>query len=514
MKTPMIQSGRHSRGAALLLVLIAVAVLTILALSFLASQQPTAAVAKNIDNKAKARVIAESALKMAIDYVNEDPTWRTDKTNGTWMSSVALDGGTFDLYGTDEDDGDLADDSSDPVHLVAVATYQGVTHRVTAIVTPADDSNAIAGRLLFVVSDATSLSSLEQARQTLLESWDYVVTPIDDDANQTQIDAAVAESHVVYISATVDAASVGNAFVNAAIGVVNENPYLCNDLGFTAGEVSSSNTSSATQAYLFDYSDAITKGLSPGVRTIADTAVDLHYVDSSPAWGVWSLADQSGAEEDYLLMMAEAGATLYTGAAAGRRVMWGFAATMDVTDLSTDGQTLLRRSIQWASGFGLHAKWFYDVGWISTLAAVDWTQPPDQETFEAAINWVHGPSAWWSGAPVNQYGVELTGSIWIPATGNWTFYLSSDDGSELVVDGTPLVDHDGLHGMTERTGTIALTQGQVVSIRVRFFERNSYQGLILSWSGPDQSKEVVPESAFFPLDTSGGSGQVNWDEPD
>jgi len=136
----MCAPARRSRGAAMLLVLIAVAIATILALSFLAGQGPTQVVAENIDRKARARQIAESALKMAIDYVNENESWRSDKTSGQWIAEAPLYDGTFDLYGTDDEDGDLADDASQPVLLSVVATYRGVTHRVSARVTPGDES--------------------------------------------------------------------------------------------------------------------------------------------------------------------------------------------------------------------------------------------------------------------------------------------------------------------------------------------------------------------------------------
>ncbi|MGB0766245.1 MAG: LamG domain-containing protein, partial [Phycisphaeraceae bacterium] len=115
--------------------LIAVAMCTVMALSFLASQAPAAVVASNIDRKAKARAIAESALQMGIDYVNEHGDWRDTKSSGTWMSDASLDGGAFDLIGSD-DDGDLADDPSDELTLTAVGRYDGVTHRVMARITP------------------------------------------------------------------------------------------------------------------------------------------------------------------------------------------------------------------------------------------------------------------------------------------------------------------------------------------------------------------------------------------
>jgi hypothetical protein len=125
----------HARGAALLLVLIAVAMCTIMALSFLAAQGPTSAVASNIDRKTTARAIAESALNMAIDYVSENSDWRDVKSSGTWMTGVDLHGGTFDLLGTD-DDGDLGNDPSDELILTAVGEFEGVTHRVMARIVP------------------------------------------------------------------------------------------------------------------------------------------------------------------------------------------------------------------------------------------------------------------------------------------------------------------------------------------------------------------------------------------
>lgn len=156
------RTSRH-RGTALLLVLIAVATATILALSFLASQGPTAVIAANIDRKAKARAIAESALQMAIDYVNEDPDWRGMKSAGLWMSDAALDGGSFDLSAWD-DDGDLNNDPADPVLLTAVGVYEGVTHRVSARITPAVPPFAMEAGT--VVADGTPLDVAFQGEYT------------------------------------------------------------------------------------------------------------------------------------------------------------------------------------------------------------------------------------------------------------------------------------------------------------------------------------------------------------
>lgn len=120
----------------MLLVVIALAVAAILALSFLRIQGPTMAVANNIDRHAKARAIAESGLAYATDYVKNNPDWRTERPHGLWEADVAYAGGTFSIYGTD-DDGDLGDDASDTLELAVVGAFNGVTHRTTIHFQPA-----------------------------------------------------------------------------------------------------------------------------------------------------------------------------------------------------------------------------------------------------------------------------------------------------------------------------------------------------------------------------------------
>lgn len=338
----------RQRGAAILLVLIAMAMAVVLSLSFLSSQAPTAVVASNIDKKAKARQIAESALKMAIDYVNEDASWRTDKSSGQWMTAASLNGGTFDLYGTDAADGDLSDDATEAVTLSVVATYARVTHRVSAIVTPGGSGSSSASRLLFVVGNASSPVDQDVERRDLFVGWGYTVTLIDDSDSEANFDAAIAVNDVVYISQTTSASSVAYGFTDATIGVVNEKPYLHDEFGFTTNNTANSATDTGFD--IADNSHAITSGFSTGSLTFLSSSTALRYVSSTPATGVTVLADLTGASTSPLLMVADTGATMYGGSAAGRRVMWSFGSDIDFDNLNANGQTLIRRSIDWAAG--------------------------------------------------------------------------------------------------------------------------------------------------------------------
>lgn len=88
------------------------------------------------------------------------------------------------------------------------------------------------------------------------------------------------------------------------------------------------------------------------------------------------------------------------------------------------------------------------------------------------------------------------GFIEIPATGLWTLSTESDDGSRLLIDGVAVVSNDGLHGMVERSGQIAIEAG-VHRYRVEFFENFGGAGLIARWQGPGTPRAVIPATAFI-----------------
>ena len=57
------------------------------------------------------------------------------------------------------------------------------------------------------------------------------------------------------------------------------------------------------------------------------------------------------------------------------------------------------------------------------------------------------------------FGLRFTGFLRVPASGLYMFSLVSDDGSVLRVGGQVVVDNDGWHSETERSGMIALEAG-------------------------------------------------------
>ena len=99
----------------------------------------------------------------------------------------------------------------------------------------------------------------------------------------------------------------------------------------------------------------------------------------------------------------------------------------------------------------------------------------------------------------NNWGARFSGLINIPDSGNWTFYLTSDDGSEMWLDGTSLVTNYGSHGMREKSGTRNITSG-LHDFKIEFFQGGGTTWIAFEMGRPNQSKAMVPASAFLVSD--------------
>jgi alpha-L-fucosidase len=94
------------------------------------------------------------------------------------------------------------------------------------------------------------------------------------------------------------------------------------------------------------------------------------------------------------------------------------------------------------------------------------------------------------------YGFAYDAFVSVPAKGVYSFYTESDDGSRLSVDDSLVVDNDGLHGMSEKRGVIALDAG-LHALHVAYFNKTGGAGLGISWRGPGFEKCPLPAGALF-----------------
>ncbi len=94
------------------------------------------------------------------------------------------------------------------------------------------------------------------------------------------------------------------------------------------------------------------------------------------------------------------------------------------------------------------------------------------------------------------FAFTFKGYIKIPKNGKYTFYLASNDGSALYLDGYELINHDGAHAITENSAEVALTEGKH-KIVVKYFQLMGGLGLKLYWQGPAFAKQIIPDSVLY-----------------
>src|SRR5207253_2591405 len=79
----------------------------------------------------------------------------------------------------------------------------------------------------------------------------------------------------------------------------------------------------------------------------------------------------------------------------------------------------------------------------------------------------------------DNFGADITGNINVAADGDYSFTLTSDDGSQLYIDGNLVVDDGGLHGPQAQSNSVFLTAG-VHTLEVQFFEAGGSSGVDLA----------------------------------
>jgi hypothetical protein len=99
------------------------------------------------------------------------------------------------------------------------------------------------------------------------------------------------------------------------------------------------------------------------------------------------------------------------------------------------------------------------------------------------------------------WAADCSGKINIPESGNYTFTLGSDDGSELAIDNTVLINIPQIQPYaTQTSGSKFLFSGEHKFNLLYFQGPNTNVGLTLQWKGPANAglgtTSIVPASAF------------------
>jgi alpha-L-fucosidase len=122
----------------------------------------------------------------------------------------------------------------------------------------------------------------------------------------------------------------------------------------------------------------------------------------------------------------------------------------------------------------------------------DWTQLPNFTAMKPqATGIAHDLSC--SQHPttrIDRFGFRFHGYYTAPQDGVYTFHLASDDGSNLYLDGTKLINNDGLHSLEEKSGSVALAKGPH-ALTIDFFEKTGGHELDLAVTIPNAQRKPL-----------------------
>ncbi len=202
------------------------------------------------------------------------------------------------------------------------------------------------GKVLMVARDDVNITAEDVIKRSILESWGYTVTLIDDNDNQATFNSAFANNDVIYVSDTSDSNTVGTKLSNATIGLVNEEGSLNDELGIstskasyvvknitiedTSHPITQIFSASSIPIYALDMEGLTATG------TLATDGQTLGKINSEP--GLFAI-DPGGILADGS-STAPTGMVLLPVGTSQKNFNWDY--------LNNNGRLIVQRSIEWA----------------------------------------------------------------------------------------------------------------------------------------------------------------------
>ncbi|WP_052380680.1 PA14 domain-containing protein [Paenibacillus camerounensis] len=117
---------------------------------------------------------------------------------------------------------------------------------------------------------------------------------------------------------------------------------------------------------------------------------------------------------------------------------------------------------------------------------------------DANVNFNWGENAPHDSIGADNFSVRWTGTVKPQYSESYTFYINSDDGVRLWVDGKLIIDKWKVQASELTSLPISLSSGQNYDIRIEYFENTVGAAAILKWSSASQVKQVIPQNVLYP----------------
>lgn len=133
---------------------------------------------------------------------------------------------------------------------------------------------------------------------------------------------------------------------------------------------------------------------------------------------------------------------------------------------------------------------------LGSALTLDELKTTDVPYYSGTVPALHTTSEIQMGEVTTNFYLEATGYLNVPETDNYVIRLVCDDGGRVYLDGSLLIDHDGLHGADPRDSEVILEAGRH-PIRVTFFQAGGGAALSLQWARSSGGGfSVIPPEAF------------------
>ena len=98
---------------------------------------------------------------------------------------------------------------------------------------------------------------------------------------------------------------------------------------------------------------------------------------------------------------------------------------------------------------------------------------------------------------IENFAIRFRGELAVDTPGLYHFGLYSDDGSKLYIDGTLVVDNDGIHAAMGKRGSIKLTTG-MHPVEIHYFQGPRH-AIALQWfyQLPNEHRQIVPPEIIY-----------------
>ncbi|BDA77200.1 hypothetical protein LPTSP3_g01300 [Leptospira kobayashii] len=100
------------------------------------------------------------------------------------------------------------------------------------------------------------------------------------------------------------------------------------------------------------------------------------------------------------------------------------------------------------------------------------------------LNFISSAEPFTKGVPLENFCARFSSFLQVPVTGDYTFFVTSDDGVRVKIANQTLIDQWTWMGPTEFSETTKLNEGDPVPIEIEYFQGGGGKYLKLEWQGP------------------------------